>query len=285
MSCGKAVTDETDEEVREESAPDGTYTAIFMPVNSKISSSVFGKVEVRKYGDHFQVDVRLKDAPRGSYRQYLHTGTWCPKMNQDLNGDGYLDGYEARLQAGYIIVPFDGDLSAQNSGGNYVLAGSYTYNKSTSYHLMLSDLHLPDDVVNDAMIKLKERELPLERRVVMIYAVRKNLPSSVVGTEVPIACGILTLSSEYPSPSEDSWETDSGNPDPGPRPRPRPRPRPQPEPRPEPDPSPDPDSDDNTNDSWWDWVRNRWNRWRRGDGGGGNSNALDASSIFSKNSV
>lgn len=274
LSCGKPVKDVTDDESREEVSPDGVYTAIFMPVNGKISNKLYGKIEIRKFGDHFQVNSHLRSGPRGNHRQYLHTGTWCPKLSEDVDGNGYIDGYEARLKAGYIIVPLDGDLSSQFSGGEFVLSGNYSYNRSTSYHLMLSDLHLPDEIVNDPIVKLNEKDLPLERRVVMIY-------TGFNGKEMPIACGILTRSSDIPSPSDETWETDSRTEEPSPRPRPRPNPRP--EPRPEPDPNPPPGPLPDNNDSWWDWMRDRWNRWRRG--GGGNPSALNAYDFFSENSV
>lgn len=255
LSCGKRVNEDSDEDSRQEELYNGTYSAILIPVNSKISSNVHGEVKILKYGDDFQVNVRLKNAPKGHHTQYLHTGSYCPKGSQDINADGYIDGYEARTQAGNIIVPFDGDLSTQLSGSSLVLQGNYSYSRSTSYYLMLSDLNLPDEIINDPIVKLHDRDLPLERRVVMVYTKHRNWPSTVDGTEVPLACGILTRISDYPIPNDDTYQE-------GPRePRPRPRPRPRPQPRPEPRPDPQPEVD-HQNDSWWDWVRQRWNRWR-----------------------
>jgi hypothetical protein len=256
MSCGKSVTEDADEEVREEMTPDGTFSALLIPVNERLSSSISGDVKVLKYGDNFSVRVRLKNASGGKYSQHLHTGIFCPGKSQDTNTDGFIDGFEARKQAGQIIVPFDDDLSSQFGGSGLLLQGSYSYSKSTSYYLMLSDLHLPDEIINDSIIKLREKDLPLERRVVVIYAQGKKLPSTVSGSEIPIACGILTRTSDFPSPpNEDSYEEDAR---PSPRSRPRPRP-PAPRPGPVARPIPEPDIYDV---SWWDRIRQRWNRWR-----------------------
>lgn len=256
LSCGKKVEEEEEEIILEESG-DGTYSAILIPVNSRISGHVNGDVKVSKYGDHFKVEVQIKNAPSGYLKQYIHTGSTCPRLTHDTNGDGYLDHYETRQQTGYAVVPLDGDLASQRQGANYVLKGNYRYSRSTSYYLMLSDLHLPDEIVNDSIIKLYEKDLVLERRVITVYVAGTRLPGSVTGGELPVACGVLTRISEVPPPDDsDTWEEEEA-----PRRRPRPdgnyRRRPRPRPVPEPEIGPPP-----TSGSWWDRVRQRWRRWR-----------------------
>lgn len=250
ISCGKGVKEDTDDDVRLEESPDGTYSAVLAPVNHKFSGDVYGEVRIHKYGDEFKVNIRLKNAPKINYRQYLQTGSFCPQMSQDLNADGYLDAVEARNYAGSIIVPFDEDLSAQRSGDNIVLQGNYNYSKSTSYYLMLSDLHLPDDVVNDGMVKLEGKELPLERKTVLIYGQGKNLPSTFMGQEVPVACGILSRISQYPIPDDEIEEAPQDSSRTRRRPRPRAEPR-EPEPRPDPPPAP-------RSRTWWERIRDWW---------------------------
>lgn len=249
LSCGKAVEDKTPEAIpEEETFSDGVYQAVLIPVNGRISSQINGEVKISRYGDDFKVRVELKNAPKGIHKQFLHTGTDCPRQVHDDNHDGFVDGYESQEVMGQILVPFDGDLSSQSRGDTFYPSGSYSYARSTSYYLMLSDLHLPDEIVNDSIVKLHTRDLPLEKRVVSIYG------QSSVG-EIPIACGVLThIANEPPPPSDgDSWEDDY------PRPRnPVPRPRPRPEPRPQ----PDPDIEQPRGGSWWDNLRNRWERWR-----------------------
>ncbi len=245
IACGKAVEDKNEEQIpEEETFSDGTYIAVLIPVNGRVTNQIDGEVKISRYGDDFKVNVRLKNAPSGIHKQYLHTGTDCPRQVHDDNRDGYVDGYEAREVMGHILVPFDGDLSSQTRGDTFFPSGSYSYARSTSYYLMLSDLHLPDDVVNDSIIKLNERDLPLEQRSVSIYG------QSAVG-DIPIACGILTLVTDVPPPDTDRLEERDEVPrSPGPRPRPTPRPRPDPQPQP----------DDNSG-SWWDNIRRRWEEW------------------------
>ena len=251
LSCGKRVKEDSVEETRQTIDADGTYRALLVPVNKRITSEIHGEVKIHKYGDEFQVNVKIKNALQGRYRQHLHTGSFCPKTSQDINADGYIDSYEARQQTGYVLLPFDGDLSSQQSGGDLLLQGNYSYTRSTSYHLMLADLHLPDEIVNDDMVKMTDRELSLERKTVMIYAVRSKLPSTVTGTEVPVACGILTRISDTPLPPDDEYQEETES---RPRPRPRPVPRPVPqEPLPDPEPEPQPE-----NRTWWDRVIDWW---------------------------
>lgn len=271
FSCGKVTEDNATGEAEEEFLPDGTYSALLVPINYRISSAFNGDATVIKEGDDFKVRVRVKGAPDARFRQYLQTGSSCPRMDQDTNGDKYIDFYEASRVAGLVLVPLDGDLSSQASGRDFILRGNYRYSRSTSYSLLLSDLHLPDDVVNDSIVKLPERELPLERRVIVIYRTRGDLPATIAGEEVPIACGVLTrISSRVPRTQR--WEEDdvSGD-DQGRRSRPR-RPRPRaPVPTEEdsesnPDPENEP-SDENagTGGSWWSRWRQRWNDWWSGN--------------------
>lgn len=260
LSCGKKI-DEKDIKAAEEIAPDGIYSALLTPVNYKVSNQVYGEVNIVKFADDFNVTINLKNAPRGRFRQHLQTGSHCPRMVQDENGDGYIDAYESRKNSGLIIVPFDGDLSAQDRGYNFLLQGNYNYTRSTSYHLMLSDLHLRDEIINDALVKLSEENLKLERRVVMVYMTGINFPASISGSELPVACGVLTRSSNRTESPEDEWDNDIPPPDrPGPRrPRRSPEPVPGPGPVPQPDINPEPDSE---NGGWWSRWRSRWERWR-----------------------
>jgi hypothetical protein len=241
ISCGKAVEEKSEEIAQEEINFDGIYMAILVPVNGNISNHVHGEAKITKFGDEFKVDIRLENPPTGPLSQSLNTGTRCPKRENDSNNDGNIDSDEAKNNMGSIIVPFDGDLSSQSNGENTYPSGSYHYSKSTSYYLMLSDLHLDDEVTNDSLVKLREKELPLERRVVAIYI-----------HEMPLACGILTRITDTETPEDDdSWE----------EPRP-PRPRPRPEPIPRPNPRPPEEEENRTSSSWWDRMRQRWERWR-----------------------
>lgn len=236
ISCGKSVKDKTDEEIQEEVISDGTYSAWLLPMNDSVSNRVSGDVKVKKYGDDFRVEVKLKGSPGGVHKQYLQTGTSCKAIGDRL-------------------VPFDDDLSGQLRGHSHFPSGNYHYKRSTSYYLMLSDLHLPDDVNGDQLVKLSEWDLPLERRAVTVYARGSS-------GDVLMACGVLTKIST--NESGDAWNETS----PAPRTpdsdhvRPRPRPRP---PRTTPAPVPEvrePEPDSGNNSSWWERMRERWRRLR-----------------------
>lgn len=236
-SCGKSVQDKTEDDAQEEEVlTDGTYSAVLLPMNSPVSSHVSGDVKIKKYGDDFRVEVKLKGSPGGIHKQYLQTGTSCQSV-------------------GSRIVPFDDDLSGQLRGYRFFPSGNYHYKRSTSYYLMLSDLHLPDDVSAEQLVKLTEWDLPLEKRVVGIYAKSSS-------GEVLMACGVLTRISN--GDNDTTWNEPSPRPrtpeDDRVRPRPTPRPRPPvPRPTPEPDVRPTPEREPT---SWWEWVRQGWRRWR-----------------------
>jgi hypothetical protein len=189
-------------------------------------------------------------------------------LEDDLNGDGHIDRNEFIGKAGQVILPLDGDLSSQELGRSFSLRGNFLYQRSTSYYLMLFDLHLPDELLNDHIVKLKEEHLQLEKKVVAVYLQRAPELPTEISREVPIACGILKYESTGPSES-DEWQTDDNDDEielprrPVPRP-PRPSPPERPRPRP-------PNPEDNGYErrplpsSWWGRVRQRWRRWRHGE--------------------
>jgi hypothetical protein len=249
ISCGKSVEDKTSEEKPlEEASIDGTYSTLLLPVDASVSARVSGEVKIHKYGDSFKVDIKLKDSPGGIHRQYLQTGTSC-------------DG------PGMKILPLDDDLSGQMRGQGFFPSGSYHYKRSTSYYLMLSDLHLPDDNSNDGIVKLDGWELPLEKRPIVIYA-QKN------GVDVKMACGILTKTSTNENETT-SWDEPAPR-TPAPEGNVRPRPRPRPEPRPAPVPEvSQPEETEPHHSTWWERMRERMRRWRDRVRGGGGDPRLD----------
>lgn len=264
ISCGKSVEESDDGFELEEAPPDGIYSAVLIPINGRVSTTVHGEAKIEKFADDFIVNVEVKGAPSGSFRQHLHTGSSCPRLEHDENGDGYVDAYEAHKITGKIIVPFDNDLSSQYLGYNTTLQGNYSYSRSTSYGLMLSDLHLSDDIINDSMVKLREKDLRLERKVVMVYKLNNREAPTVKG-DIPIACGVLTRVSNRTE--RDEWggrRPDPPSESPGPR-RPRRSPRSDPDPdwQPRPDPAPAPaPGPENEDSGWWSRWRSRWERWR-----------------------
>ena len=177
--------------------PEGIYSAIILPINSSLSLNVEGAVTVIKYGDDINVRVKLKNAPDGIHMQGLYTGDSCPI--EDLNGDALIDIKEAQKEIGRMLIPLDGDLGGRDIGSDYYPSSDYSYERSTSYSLLISDL------------KLKEGNLELEGKVVVIHGVPEtySLPASVStdGQDspqktIPIACGILSYVLNEPTYEE-----------------------------------------------------------------------------------
>lgn len=267
-SCGKSLKDDGEESIAGVRTVDGSYRAFLGPVNRRISSSITGEAKVFKYGDDFRVASKIQDAPEKKFVQYLHTGSYCPNLEDDQNGDGYLDRFEFINKAGPVILPLDGDLSSQDRGRSFILRGNYQYQRSTSYYLMLFDLHLPDELLNDEIVKLKEEDLQLDKKVIAVYLRNSsNLPLES-SREVPIACGILGHEAAETS-RDDDWDRegrDEGEVE-SPMRRPRNPSRSSPVPRPRP---PNPEDEQyerpSGSSSWWDRLRQRWRRWRNGGG-------------------
>ncbi len=264
-SCGKNINEDVNESLPGLEIKDGSYKGFLNPVNTRISTTVTGQAAIDKYGDDFKVYSILRNAPNRKFVQYLHTGSYCPNLQDDQNGDGYLDRFEFMEKAGPAILPLDADLSSQDLGSSFTLFGNFDYERSTSYSLMLFDLHLPDELLNDYVVKLKQEHLQLEKKVIAVYLQRVSELPIESSREVPFACGILKY--EHSEPTErDNSESDLPNDDevepprrhrPGPPRIPSPRPIPRP-PNPE-DSQYEPPS---RSSSWRERLRQRWRRWR-----------------------
>lgn len=249
ISCGKASKDDDSGNRQIEIQNEGTYSGVLVAINPKISNIVSGDVKIMRMGDDFRVAVKLLNAPAGLFSQYLHNGSSCPSFTQDINNDGMIDTFESRKATDHAVIPLDGDLSSQAGGNPYFLKGNYRYSEYTSYYLMMSDLRLPYYTNYDGVIKLNSDDLPIDRRVVVIYQQRpSSYASSVAGAEIPIACTLLSKISDDVGPEEPSI----------PEPRRRiPRSRNRPDPYPVPMPLPTEQTP-----SWWERLRVRWSNWR-----------------------
>lgn len=228
-SCGKKLEDNKEERQNEElESFDGLFKASLAPVPQSSAPAISGEAKVEKFGDDLRVKIWVKNAGSGVHRQALHLGS-C-----EAPGKG--------------LIPLDGDLSSQLSGSTTSPRGSsYRYSESTSYYLMLSDLHLSDEDPSDAWDKFPERELSFNGRAVMIY-----------DHKGAIACGTLARVSEIQVPSE-SWVEALG---------------PESSTGPAPDPGYVPVSPGSPEVSeqvpprrWWDRVKERWRRFTHWIGG------------------
>ncbi len=263
FGCGKKI-ERTTSAAQAEEMP-GVFWSSLNPVNPRVNNQVTGSVKISRFGDSFSMNVVLKDAPGSRHIQALHLGERCPDLSLDRNRDGYVDSNESFGVTGLMIVPMDQDISFQGRTHEFPF-GNYSYQESTSYSRMLSDLHEYDEVFNDAVAKLKGGVLPLSGKVVIIYGADTNhqLPPTISRLDgntphhsLPIACGKLALIAE--SPEEDNPPPQVELPNPEPLPRPVPIPDDTPSTRRTYDPgSEDPDARPSTRRprrSWWCRLR------------------------------
>lgn len=163
---------------------EGVYRAILLPANPLIDNNVSGSVVVSQLGDNFSVNVDLDNGPEGSHAQHIHLGSSCASIENDVNGDGYLDANEASSVVGEVLLPLDNDL-ARVEEATYPTGASYDYAQSTSFALLTS---------------AKPEVQNLEGKVVEIHGVpatqilRETVASPAgrsAQESIPIACGIL----------------------------------------------------------------------------------------------
>jgi hypothetical protein len=147
---------------------------------------------------------------------------------------------EAERSTGMMVLAFDDELRGHEQGNQLFPVGSYNYERSTSFSLMLADFKQ----------RLEREDFKLQGRPVMILGTPEN-------AQLPIACGLLSLTIEEETPTESPS-----------RPSPvRVRPRPTEEPETPVDPEPKPEE----HRGFWGRLRDRlerwWDRWfgRRGE--------------------
>lgn len=184
----------------------GTLISRFSTLNSQVVGTIPGSAIFRRDEDQIKVFVRLfAGSPSIAHFQNIHSGSRCPTMSDDSNGDGYLDIQETIAVAGKIIVPLDWDISSQLGGNrSWPLAfpnGSYEYTKIASFRAFWDDLNEPDERTTDHIIKASEiGGFDPVGRVVIVQGVDANkaLPETVASLgpwknfqTLPITCGIL----------------------------------------------------------------------------------------------
>lgn len=209
-SCGKGFTDE---QKIPEDAWNRQYEAVFKPLNQKFGrSSGWARFSIFEN----QIWARVKFHGKKSkdmHAQYVHINGRCPNMKDDMNRDGYLDFMEVYKVAGPILLPLDSNLNSQLKGIFEFPAMKrqpfYYYSEASNYGRMMADLRRDDVISDDMVTKLKEKDLNLQKRVVLVYGIDADefLPSSVrtftgypPQATLPVACGelkVLNLRNEF----------------------------------------------------------------------------------------
>jgi hypothetical protein len=182
----------------------GSYAFELTSLSAELAPNVKGLGKIHVRGDQFEVSVKVEGVEAySSHAQYLHTGASCPDLTSDSNADEFLDSAEALMASGKILIPFDGDLSAQLLDSNVFPSanglGKYSYLNSSALSLMIGDLRIEDENTNDSYAKLAlDETINFEGRTVIVYGIPTSV--QVPGTirpfnrlnrqaSMPIACG------------------------------------------------------------------------------------------------
>ena len=191
----------------------GRYLAKFTTMNPHVVGTIPGSAQFIREDDRLSAFVRLfAGSPSIAHFQNVHSGTRCPTINDDTNGDGFLDIQETLNVVGPVLIPLDWDigsqLAANRSWPKAFPNGSYEYLKVTSFNRFWDDLKSEDRNPDDNISKLAADEgLNLEGKVVIIQGVdeTKTLPETVAGYKqwknfqtLPIVCGVFEPYTQEP---------------------------------------------------------------------------------------
>lgn len=196
---------------------EGTYTAVLKGLNTDLVGNVSGHAKLSIIDGKLMIAMEVDGAPSEMVHvQHIHAADKCPTMDADVNEDGFLDVIEGVPAYGPILVSLDGDLSDEMAGADgFPMAdrtGSYFYSQTVSYHDLMEHLTAPDQMPDDAFVKLEGDRLNLAGRHIVVHGVpaNTNLPDSVASLHgipnhatLPIACGEITKGDEHQQDQSD----------------------------------------------------------------------------------
>jgi len=172
-------------------ASPGTYYSVLRPVNFQSNGFIpYGAATFKLKDDELQVNISLDDDQPVKHRQALHMGFRCPTLQDDTNGDGFVDYDEAERVVGPIIMSLDSDLNSEAAGAESFPSGrAMTYNKIASLQKINADL-----------LSQNKRSIGLKGRVVLVHGTspQTSFPTSLASyyneeanLSLPIVCGVL----------------------------------------------------------------------------------------------
>jgi hypothetical protein len=170
---------------------EGSYRAILRPFNNSLSGFLpSGAAEFKITGDTVGIKTYLDDDAKVIHMQNVHTGSRCPKLSDDTNGDGLIDINESMAVTGPVLLPLDADInSAAEGNGIFPMGDGFTYNELGSLSKLESDV-----------VSRVGQNLNLAGRMVLIHGVNKGtqMPATIatkdsmpIQSSIPIACGII----------------------------------------------------------------------------------------------
>lgn len=165
------------------------YKVRFQALNTDTGyKEVKGVANLNIQGDELTIKVNANGLQPGMiHPQHIHASGTCPSMDDDANGDGFLDVIEGVPSYGPIFVSLDADLadlSFQTSFPNPDnTAGAITYKNSVSVNELESAAGEPLDLEGRHLVLhgvSADTELPESVQSL------GGLPSSLT---LPVACG------------------------------------------------------------------------------------------------
>lgn len=189
LSCGKQKFPnyEPQQIVEWEEEEEGAYRITFKALNPSLTGRIKGHAVLWKRSSQFYARVVLFKGPANSrIQQYIHMGSQCPTLKDDLNGDNTIDFSEVLFHTGKILVPLDSVLNYQQRGSDWFPTsdddGAYYYSRSANINLMMEDLTGRDEDPSDHIVKLGMGEnLNLRNRTIILYG-------STSDPLIPLAC-------------------------------------------------------------------------------------------------
>ncbi len=178
--------------------PSEAYVAKLSPLNQGEHHGAFesftiptasGVAAIRVKGDDIRVHIRVRGVTAETlHPQHIHAGPMCPSMQDDQNGDGFLDVIEGLPKYGPILVSLDSDINSFEDSLDFPVANS---NGSYRYREEASKSHLEAEL---------QEALNLADRHVVIHGINpedplpasvQSLPGLPAWATLPVACGEL----------------------------------------------------------------------------------------------
>ncbi|HLT22591.1 MAG TPA: hypothetical protein VKZ84_04075 [Bacteriovoracaceae bacterium] len=151
-ACGSDDDDSTnvivnpDGPQREEEGPISTRPTII--INNKIVNNVRMSVRrtTRIEENNFYMDWQCGNIDPVEHKQYIHAGSRCPTLENDLNGDGYLDAVELEQAVGPGLLALDSNPSSEEVD-SFPAGASFEYSTSIPLPLLRRIIPATEDFI------------------------------------------------------------------------------------------------------------------------------------------
>ncbi len=195
VACGSEDDDSTNVVVnpdgpqREEEVPISTRPTII--INNKIVYNVRMSVKrtTRIEENNFYMDWQCSNIDPVEHKQYIHAGSKCPTLENDLNGDGYLDAVELEQAVGPGLLALDANPESEEVD-SFPSGANFEYNRKVAVSVLGE--FIPDS----------------KNFIVVIYGISPltPLPETVashsdedIHSSIPIACKAFEVTEEVRS--------------------------------------------------------------------------------------